>query len=108
MEIRNVTIGLLSSPIKTGIIENGRSLCRLYRVPESIRVKVCLIDNDYAIEVDDFDNKYPLIKRDRLGRIIDNQIIDEETTYALDVEPFDYQIMKTYKKKIKEYKKINH
>lgn len=108
MEIKEVTLGELSSPVKTGIIENSKTLYRLYRVPDSIRVKVCLIDNDYAVEIDDFDNKYPLLKRDRLGRIIDEQVIEEETTYALDISPVDSKTIKNYKKKLKEYKKLNH
>ena len=108
MEIKKVTLGLLSSPVKTGIIENHKTLYRLYRVPDSIRVKICLIDNDMAIEVDDFDTLYPIITRDELGRLTDDQVINEDTTYALDIEPVEQYVAKTYKKKIKEYKKLNN
>ena len=51
MEIKRVTIGALEVPIKTGVLEQGKSVYRLYRIPESIKIKMCLIEGDNAIDL---------------------------------------------------------
>ena len=103
MEIKNVTIGYLNNQIKTGIIEGGKSLYRLER--ENIGKRICIIEKDRAIDIDDFNNEYEIIKRDEHRRIL-NQV-DFLTIYAFEMEPVDENVKKTYKKRIKQYKKIN-
>ncbi len=99
MEIKNVTIGYLRGFEKTGIVEKGRTVYKIYR--ENICTKLCIIDDDYAIDVNNFDNKYEIIKRDSNYRIIND--IDSNKKYALDIEPIEEEL--DFKPLIKQYKK---
>lgn len=104
MEIKSVTIGYLNNQIKTGLIENKKTVYKLER--ENIGERICIIDNEFAIDIDDFEKKYEIIKRDENHRIA-NENIDFLTIYAFEMTPIDQKTEKTYKKRIKQYKKIN-
>lgn len=99
MEIKNVTIGYLRGFEKTGRIEKGKTVYKIYR--ENICSKLCIIDDDYAVDVNNFDNKYEIIRRDSNYRIIND--IDSNKKYALDIEPIEEEIK--FKPLIKQYKK---
>lgn len=104
MELKNVTIGYLNSEIQTGIIENGKTLYKLER--ENVGERICIIDNDKVIDIDDFNIEYELIKRDSNNRIIND--IDFITLYAFEMDNVDRETTKSYKKRVKQYKKLNH
>ncbi len=122
MEIKRAIIGRLSKPIKTGIVSNGKTLHKLYW--NVLDEKICIIDNDVAIDINDFNNTYNLLKRDEYGRLDSN--INYDDVYCLQVEPiktkkhissddngsiYTYEeevpIKKEYKKYIKQYKKFS-
>ena len=104
MELKNVTIGYLNSQVQTGIVENGKSLYRLER--EDVGNKICIIDKEKAIDIDDFNTEYEIVKRDENKRILND--VDFLTLYAFEMEDVDKETTKSYKKRVKQYKKLNH
>jgi hypothetical protein len=102
MEIKRVTIGYLNEGFKTGIVCEGKTLYKLER--ENIGERVCIIDKDKAIDINDFDNEYEIIIRDEYNRIA-NKDISFLTIYAFEMTPIDKKEEKSYKKRIKQYKK---
>ena len=102
MEIKNVTIGYLNQQFATGIITNGKTLYKLER--ENIGNRICIIDKDKAIDIEDFNNEYEIIKRDEYYRII-NENINFLTIYAFEMNSIEKKEEKSYKKRIKQYKK---
>ncbi len=106
MELKNVTIGSFSKIEATGIVESGKTLYRLYRNQKYEQQKICIVDNDIAIDVNNFDNKYPIIKKDAYGRIIDEDILSS-VKYAIDQENVSESVKRKYKHKVKQYKNLN-
>ena len=101
MEIKRVKIGYLKDLTQTGIIENGKTVYRLSR--EIIGEKICFIDEKFAVDSEDFNNKYELITRDEYNRIINK--IDSNTIYALESEELNKKGMFKYKIKMRKYQK---
>ena len=104
MELKNVTIGYLNEKFQTGMVTQGKMLYRFER--ENIGKKICIIDEDKAIDIDDFNNEYEIIKRDEYNRIEND--IDILTKYAFEMEEVDTKTAKTYKKRVKQYKKMKN
>ncbi len=106
MELKKVTIGYLSNAMQTGIIEKGYTLCKIER--RDMGQKLCIIDNNKAVDINDFSNEYEIVKRDDNHRIAPDQTIKEEVLYALDLEEVSKETQKKFKKRVKCYKKLNH
>ena len=86
---------------------NNRIFKTLYRLErEDLGERICIINKETAIDIEDFNNKYEIIKRDQNNRVLNN--IDVFAIYAFDMEPVDKKTVKNYKKRIKQYKKLNH
>lgn len=110
MDIKKVEIGYLKNPRKTGIIQEGLSVYKLEK--EVIEEKICFILGDKAVDIDNFDSIYPIVKRNTFNQILPEQIIKEGLLYGLNVKDLtkkDLSILKKvdYRKKEKQYKKIN-
>ena len=104
MIIKNVTIGYLNEKFQTGMVSKGKMLYRFER--ENVGKKICIIDNDKAIDIDDFNNEYEIIRRDEYNRIEND--VDILTQYAFEMEDVDTKTARLYKKRVKQYKKINN
>ena len=104
MEIKNVTIGYLKEIEKTGRVENNKTVYLIFR--ENIETKLCLVDNDYAYDINDLNNKYEIIKRDENHRIITDT--NPNLLYALDVFSIEKEEQIKYKQVVKQYKKNKH
>ena len=99
MDIKKVEIGYLNNSIKTGIIQEGLSVYKLEK--KVIEEKICFIIGDKAVDINNFDNIYPIVKRNIFNQIIAEQIIKEEIKYALNLK-------KLTKEDLSILKKINY
>ncbi|MBE6160571.1 MAG: hypothetical protein E7157_05975 [Lactobacillales bacterium] len=108
--IKKVEIGYLKNANKTGIVQNSMTIYTIEK--QVIANKICLIVGDNAVDIDNFDNVYPIVKRNKFKQISPYQKIDEQQIYALDVKELqkeDLSLFKKskYEKRVKQYKKIN-
>lgn len=111
-ELMKVTIGKFSTPKTT--------MCKVSEAIEQenvvdIQNKVCIVEDDYVVDVEDFDKKYQIIKTNKYGIILPNQKVDMDMYYALNVkkiEKKDISLLQSininhsytkYKKKNKNY-----
>lgn len=108
--IKKVEIGYLKNINKTGLVQNSMTIYTVEK--EVIDERVCFIIGENAIDIDNFDNIYPIVKRNKFRQISPYQKIDGQQVYALDVkelEKEDLSLFKKskYEKRAKQYKKIN-
>lgn len=110
VDLKIVEIGYLKNPIKTGIIQQNMAVYNLEK--EIVDEKVCFIVDDKAIDINNFNNIYPIIKRNSSNQILETQEIDSNIKYAItlkDVINCEIGLLKkiNYNRKIKQYKKNN-
>lgn len=103
MDLKRVTIGYYNEKVSTGIIEQGYTVCKFERI--EVADILCVVDK-FAVDIDDFDKRYEIIERDEYGRIISD--IKLNKMYALEMRDVNKSAKRVYKKRIKEYKKLNH
>lgn len=103
IEVKKVRIGSFKNIQETGIIQSGFVICNVER--QDTYDKICIIDGDYAIDINDFKNKYPIIKRNEYNQILPEQEIIEDVLYALDIQNLDKN---DDIKSIKQKKKIHN
>lgn len=110
MDIKKVEIGYLKNPKITGIVQNYMCVYKLEK--EILEEKICFIIGDKAIDINDFNNAYIILKKNDYNQILPEQNIKEGLVYGLKVKDLtkeDLSLLKKidYRKKAKQYKKIN-
>ena len=108
--IKKAEIGYLKNSKKTGIVQNSMTVFNLEK--EVIDEKICFIIEGKAIDIENFDNVYEVIRRNKYKQILPSQKIDEQKIYALDLKELtkeDLTLLKKskYEKRAKQYKKMN-
>jgi hypothetical protein len=109
-EVKKVEIGTFNSINPTGIVQTGK---HIYNAEKNItRDIICIIDeeNEVAIDINDFNKKYKILKRNKYNQILPNQDIVENKEYALNLKnlkPEDINILEKikYNFKISKYDK---
>lgn len=111
-ELMKVTIGRFTAP-KTKM--NKVSVAIEQNDVVDVKNKICIIEKDYVVDVEDFDKQYKIIKTNKYGIILPNQNVDMDEFYALKVkkiEKKDISLLQSininhsytkYKKKDKRY-----
>lgn len=104
-EIKKVEIGFLTSIENTGKIQQGNVVYNIEK--EVTREIICIIDteNNIAVDLNNFNNKYQILKRNSYNQILPNQEIVSDREYALKLNNLGLEDLDILKKIKYNYKK---